>query len=75
MTIFGMDFGLLLGGAVITETVFSLPGLGQFTVLAIQNQDFPEIMGVVLLASFFIVLFNMLVDILYAVIDPRVRVS
>ena len=73
MTIFGLDFGLLLGGAVITETVFSLPGLGQFTVLAIQNQDFPEIQGVVLLSSFFIVIANLVVDILYAVIDPRVR--
>jgi len=75
LTIFGMDLGLLLGGAVVTEVVFSFPGLGQFTFLAIQNQDFPEIMGVVLLASFFIVVANMLVDILYAVIDPRVRLS
>jgi peptide/nickel transport system permease protein len=74
VTIFGMDLGLLLGGAILTETTFSLPGLGQFTLLAIQNQDFPEIMGVVMLAAFFIVIANMLVDILYAVIDPRVRV-
>ena len=74
LTIFGMDLGLLLGGAILTETTFSLPGLGQFTLLAIQNQDFPEIMGVVLLAAFFIVIANMVVDILYAVIDPRVRV-
>jgi peptide/nickel transport system permease protein len=73
LTIFGMDLGLLLGGAILTETTFSLPGLGQFTVLAIQNQDFPEIMGVVMLAAFFIVVANALVDILYAVIDPRVR--
>ena len=75
LTIFGMDIGLLLGGAILTETTFSLPGLGQFTVLAIQNQDFPEIMGVVMLAAFFIVIANMLVDILYAAIDPRVRIS
>jgi peptide/nickel transport system permease protein len=75
LTIFGMDLGLLLGGAVLTETTFSLPGLGQFTILAIQNQDFPEIMGVVLLAAFFIVVANAVVDVLYAVIDPRVRVS
>jgi peptide/nickel transport system permease protein len=73
LTIFGMDLGLLLGGAVLTETTFSLPGLGQFTILAIQNQDFPEIMGVVMLAAFFIVVANALVDILYAVVDPRVR--
>jgi peptide/nickel transport system permease protein len=75
LTIFGMDLGLLLGGAILTETTFSLPGLGQFTVLAVQNQDFPEIMGVVMLAAFFIVIANMFVDILYAVIDPRVRTA
>jgi peptide/nickel transport system permease protein len=73
ITIFGLDLGLLLGGAILTETTFSLPGLGQFTILAIQNQDLPEIMGVVMLASFFIVIANMIVDILYAVVDPRVR--
>jgi peptide/nickel transport system permease protein len=73
VTIFGMDLGLLLGGAILTETTFSMPGLGQFTILAIQNQDLPEIMGVVMLASFFIVVANMVVDILYTVIDPRVR--
>src|SRR6202012_4310418 len=75
LTIFGMDLGLLIGGAVLTEVTFSLPGLGQFTILAIQNQDFPEIMGVVMLAAFFIVVANMVVDILYAVIDPRGRAA
>jgi peptide/nickel transport system permease protein len=75
LTIFGMDLGLLLGGAVLTESTFSLPGLGQFTILAIQNQDLPEIMGVVMLAAFFIVVANMIVDILYAVVDPRVRIT
>ena len=74
VTIFGLDLGLLLGGAILTETTFSLPGLGQFTILAIQNQDLPEIQGVVLLAAFFIVIANMIVDILYTVIDPRVRI-
>jgi peptide/nickel transport system permease protein len=73
VTIFGLDLGLLLGGAVLTEVTFSLPGLGQFTILAIQNQDLPEIMGVVMIASLFIVVANMIVDILYAVVDPRVR--
>jgi peptide/nickel transport system permease protein len=73
ITIFGMDLGLLLGGAILTEYTFSLHGLGLFTIEAIQNQDFPEIMGVVLLASAFIVIANLLVDILYAVVDPRVR--
>ena len=73
LTIFGMDLGLLIGGAVLTEVTFSLHGLGMFTILAIDNSDLPEIMGVVLLASFFIVIANMIVDILYAAIDPRVR--
>ena len=73
VTIFGLDLGLLLGGAILTESTFSMPGLGQFTILAIQNQDLPEIMGVVMIASFFIVIANLIVDILYAVLDPRVR--
>jgi peptide/nickel transport system permease protein len=73
LTIFGMDLGLLLGGAIITEYTFSLHGLGLFTIEAVQNQDFPEIMGVTLLAAFFIVIANLVVDILYAVVDPRVR--
>ena len=73
ITIFGMDLGALLGGAVLTETTFSLPGLGQFTILAINSQDLPEILGVTLLAAFFIVIANLVVDILYAVVDPRVR--
>jgi peptide/nickel transport system permease protein len=75
LTIFGLDLGLLLGGAILTETTFSMQGLGAFTVQAITNQDFPEVMGVVMFAAFFIVVANMLVDILYAVIDPRVRTA
>jgi peptide/nickel transport system permease protein len=73
VTIFGLDLGLLLGGAILTETTFSMPGLGQFTILAIQNQDLPEIQGVVMIAALFIVVANLIVDILYAVVDPRVR--
>ena len=73
VTIFGLDIGLLFGGAIITEYTFSLHGLGLFTIEAIQNQDFPEIMGVTMLATFFVIIANMIVDILYAVIDPRVR--
>src|SRR4029077_18688621 len=67
VTIFGMDLGLLLGGAIITEVTFSLHGLGLFTVQAINNQDLPEILGVTLLAAFFIVIANLVVDIFYAV--------
>jgi peptide/nickel transport system permease protein len=73
VTIFGMDLGLLLGGAIITELTFSLHGLGLFTILAIDNQDLPEILGVTMLAAFFIVIANLIVDVLYAVVDPRVR--
>ena len=73
VTIFGMDLGLLLGGAIITEVTFSLHGLGLFTVEAVQNQDLPEILGVTMLAAFFIVIANLVVDILYATLDPRVR--
>ncbi len=73
ITIFGMDLGALLGGAIITEHTFSLNGLGQFTILAIDNQDLPEILGVTMLAAFFIIIANLGVDILYAVVDPRVR--
>lgn len=73
VTIFGLDLGLLVGGAVLTESTFSLPGLGQFAINAIEQNDLPEIMGVTLLAAFFIVAANLIVDVLYAVIDPRVR--
>ncbi|HEX3790949.1 MAG TPA: ABC transporter permease [Pseudonocardiaceae bacterium] len=75
VTIFGLDLGLLLGGAVLTETAFSLPGLGHFAYLAIENNDLPEILGVTMLAGFFVVIANLVVDVLYAVVDPRVRLS
>jgi peptide/nickel transport system permease protein len=75
VTVFGMDIGLLLGGAVITESVFSLPGIGQYAVQAITDNDLPPILGVTLLAAFFVVLCNLVVDVLYATVDPRVRLS
>jgi peptide/nickel transport system permease protein len=73
VTMFGMDLGILLGGAFITETVFNLPGVGQYTVKAIFANDFPAVMGVTIFASLFIVAANLLVDIVYAFLDPRVR--
>ena len=75
LTIFGLDLGLLLGGAVLTETTFSLPGIGKFAYDAIQSQDLPEVMGVTLLAALFVIIANLVVDVLYAVVDPRVRLS
>jgi peptide/nickel transport system permease protein len=75
VTIFGMDFGLLVGGAVITEQVFSFQGLGAYAVQAVQDNDLPMVLGVTMVAAFFIVVCNLLVDLVYAVIDPRVRYS
>jgi peptide/nickel transport system permease protein len=75
LTIFGLDFGLLLGGAVLTEQVFSLPGLGKYAVDAITTNDLPKVLGVTLMAAFFVVVANLIVDLLYAVVDPRVRMG
>jgi peptide/nickel transport system permease protein len=75
VTIFGLDLGLLLGGAVLTETVYSLPGLGKYAIDAINHSDLPKVMGVTMLAAFFVVIANLVVDLLYAVVDPRVRLG
>jgi peptide/nickel transport system permease protein len=75
VTQFGIDVGTLLGGAIVTENVFGLPGLGQLAVQSVTNQDLPVIIGIVLVAAFFIVLANIVVDLLYAVLDPRVRLA
>jgi len=69
----GLDIGTALGGAIITEQLFGLPGLGWTSVQAITNQDLPVIMGIVMLAATFVVVANLIVDVLYAVLDPRVR--
>jgi peptide/nickel transport system permease protein len=73
VTQFGLDVGVLIGGAIITEQVFSLPGLGWTAVHAIQSQDLPLIMGIVIVASAGVIVANLVVDIFYAVLDPRVR--
>ncbi len=73
VTQFGLDVGVLIGGAVITEQVFGLPGLGFTAVQAITNQDLPVVIGVVIVASAGVVIANVVVNILYAVLDPRVR--
>jgi peptide/nickel transport system permease protein len=73
VTIAGLDFGILLAGAPITETVFSFQGLGYATVQSVQIFDLPVIVVIVLLAACFVVLANLVVDLLYGVIDPRVR--
>lgn len=73
ITIVGIQFGALLGGAVIVESVFSRPGLGRYTVTAIEQRDFPQIQGIVLFAAAIYVFVNLAVDLTYAVIDPRIR--
>jgi peptide/nickel transport system permease protein len=73
VTQFGLDVGVLIGGAVITEQVFGLPGLGYTAVQAITNQDLPVVIGVVIVASAGVIIANVIVDVLYAVLDPRVR--
>jgi len=73
VTMAGLDIGILLGGAILTETVFNIPGIGRFAYDAIVNSDLPAIQGTVLLGAFFIVVANIVVDILYAFLDPRVR--
>jgi peptide/nickel transport system permease protein len=75
VTLFGLDLGQLIGSAVITESVFNLQGLGLISIRAINSQDLPVILGVTLVATFAVVVANILVDIGYAVIDPRVSYS
>jgi peptide/nickel transport system permease protein len=69
----GVDIGALLGGVILIESVFNVPGVGRLAYDAIQNGDLPMIQGTVLVGAFFIVLANLIVDVLYAFIDPRVR--
>jgi len=73
VTVIGIGVALLIGGAVVTESVFAIPGLGRLTVDAILRRDYPVIQGIVLLFSFVYVLVNLAVDILYTVFDPRIR--
>ena len=74
VSLFGLDFGALIGGAaLLTEVVFGLPGIGKLTYDALQNVDLPVIMGCVLYAAFFVVVANMIVDLVYVGLDPRVR--
>lgn len=76
VTLFGLDFGVLIGGgAIVTESLFGIEGVGYFTAEALATQDFPSIMAVTIFGAFFIVLFNTVVDIAYAYLDPRIRLG
>jgi len=73
VTMLGMDMGVAFGGAVFVETVFGLPGLGATAVTSLRQQDLPTIMGIVVWSTLAILTFNLLVDLVYAAIDPRVQ--
>jgi peptide/nickel transport system permease protein len=75
VTILGLDIGVLLGSAVLVETVFDIPGIGRLNYIAITHADFPIVQGTVLVAALFIIVANIIVDIVYAFLDPRVRYS
>ena len=74
VTQLGIDFGTLLGGVIIVENIFGLPGLGQMAVQSVLQQDLPVVIGTIIVAATFIVVANILVDIMYGWLDPRVRV-
>ena len=74
-TVIGLQFGSLLGGAVLTETVFAWPGIGSYTVQCIQNSDFPVVQAVVFLIATIYVFINLIVDLIYAFLDPRIKYS
>jgi ABC-type dipeptide/oligopeptide/nickel transport system permease component len=73
LTLLGIQFALLIGGAVVTETVFARPGIGRLLVRAVLEKDFPVVQGVVVLTTAAYVLINLLIDIAYGIIDPRVQ--
>ena len=73
VTVIGIGIALLIGGAVVTESVFAIPGLGRLTIDAILRRDYPVIQGIVLLFSFLYVLVNLMVDVTYTLVDPRIR--
>jgi peptide/nickel transport system permease protein len=73
VTVLGLDIGILLGGAILTESVFNIPGIGRLAYDAIVRGDLPIVQGTVLFGAFFIIIMNLIVDILYAFLDPRVR--
>ena len=73
LTVVGLTFAALMGGAVVTETVFSLPGVGQLVVSSVLRRDYPVIQGVILMVATVYVIINLVVDLLYFLVDPRVK--
>ena len=75
VTIVGLDFGVLIGGSVVIETAFGLPGIGQYAAQSVLSNDLPAIMGVTVFAAACVLVANLVIDLLYAVLDPRVRLA
>ncbi|MFD0069360.1 ABC transporter permease, partial [Streptomyces sp. NPDC127574] len=75
VTVFGIDLGTLIGGAIITESVFSIQGIGRLAVDSVSKSDLPMLLGVTVLSAGAIVFFNIIVDAVYALIDPRIRLA
>lgn len=75
ITIVALDFGAVAGGATITEGVFAWPGMGLLFIDSLDRRDYPVLIAMLLLGAFFVIAFNLLADILYAVMDPRIRYS
>ncbi|MCX6088613.1 MAG: ABC transporter permease, partial [Caldiserica bacterium] len=73
LTASGTEFALLMGGAILTETIFSWPGIGTYVVLAVQSRDYPAVQGSIIFIALVVALVNLIVDILYAYIDPRIH--
>ncbi|MDR1467372.1 MAG: ABC transporter permease [Oscillospiraceae bacterium] len=73
ITVIGLQFGSLLAGAVLTETIFSWPGIGKYTVESVQSSDFPAVQGVVLVVAIIFILVNLFVDVIYALLDPKIK--
>jgi len=73
ITIFGLQFALLLAGAILTETTFSWPGLGSYLKLRIEYRDYPAIQGVIVVYAILVIIVSLIVDMIYAMIDPRIR--
>ncbi|MBI3024987.1 MAG: ABC transporter permease [Candidatus Tectomicrobia bacterium] len=73
VTVLGLQVGFLVGGSIIVETIFSVPGLGQYGINAISSRDYPAVMGFILVSSLTFVMANLMVDLAYAFLDPRIR--
>ena len=75
LTVVGQTFGSLITGAVVVETVFNIPGIGQLIINSVERRDFAVIQGVILFITFLYIVLNLIIDILYGIVDPRVRLN